>query len=150
MCSTNFSSNRFSTSSLLPSSLPTPFHSLPSFLTWFHEKTSSSSLSLRRSYSWTLYPSTSSSWRNKVYSKEELQEHQPVLFMLQGFSGIPLWGPAQNPLREMNIQVILPVVDLQNYEVGLFNYSLQYSFSFFVSINFNTANKVSTISSFNT
>ena len=56
--------------------------------------------------------------------------------MLQGFSGIPLWGPAQNPLREVNIQVILPVVHLQTYEVGLFYIILSYSHTFLFSLQF--------------
>ena len=44
--------------------------------------------------------------------KEELRTQRPVLFMLQGFSAVPLWGPSQSPLRSLHVTLRMPAVTM--------------------------------------
>lgn len=67
------------------------------------------SILISRSYNWIWFPSTSQSkWRYQVLNKEEVSMKQPVLFMLQGFSSVPMWGPIRNPLTGIDITADMP------------------------------------------
>lgn len=67
------------------------------------------SIVISRSYNWIWFPSTTQSqWRFHVLDKQEVSMKQPVLFMLQGFSSVPMWGPIRNPLAGIDITADMP------------------------------------------
>ena len=100
-CSTSFSRT-------VHASAPSFAVSLPAFLSHFRSVAACVSPVVRRSYAWSCSPP--SAWRHRILGKEELRERQPVLFMLQGFSAVPLWGPSQSPLRSLNVTLRMPAV----------------------------------------
>ena len=63
---------------------------------------------MRRGYAWSCSPP--SAWRHRLLGKEELRQREPVLFMLQGFSAVSLWGPSQSPLRSLTVTLRMPVM----------------------------------------
>ena len=103
---TNFQSEHFV-------ECPPHCQNIPSIVLWFSSKTGadSESIIVSRSYSWTWFPVTSKSkWRYQLLNKDEVRDQQPVLYMLQGFSSIPMWGPSQNPMSCIRIQADMPAI----------------------------------------
>ena len=100
-CSTSFSRRVYTS----PPALVT---SLESFLSHFCSISRCSSPQMRRGYAWSCSPP--SAWRHRLLGKEELRQREPVLFMLQGFSAVSLWGPSQSPLRSLTVTLRMPVM----------------------------------------
>ena len=100
-CSTVFSRRVYPS----PPALAT---SLESFLSHFRSVSRCSSPQVRRGYAWSCPPP--SAWRHRLLGKEELRQREPVLFMLQGFSAVPLWGPSQSPLRSLTVTLRMPAM----------------------------------------
>ena len=100
-CSTSFSRRVYTS----PPALVT---SLESFLSHFCSISRCSSPQMRRGYAWSCSPP--SAWRHRLLGKEELRQREPVLFMLQGFSAVSLWGPSQSPLRSLTVTLRMSVM----------------------------------------
>ena len=69
------------------------------------------SIIVSRSYTWFWFPSLpQSQWKYHIPTKEEVRQKQPVLFMIQGFSSVVMWGPVHNPLTGLEMTIEMPSI----------------------------------------
>lgn len=86
---------------------------IPSLVSWFSCQTNTpqDDIVVSRSYDWIVTYSSHASWRFNQMDKEVQQRQQPVLFMLQGFSSVALWGPSICPLSALSLSITMPPVE---------------------------------------
>ena len=97
-CSTTFSSSFYRR-------CPDFCADIPSLVSWFSCQTNTpkDKVIVSRSYDWIVTYSSHASWRFNQMDKEIQQRQLPVLFMLQGFSSVALWGPSVCPLAALSL-----------------------------------------------
>ena len=105
-CSTTFSSSFYRR-------CPDFCTDIPSLVSWFSCQTNTpqDAIIVSRSYDWVLTYSSHASWRFNPMDKEVQQHQLPVLFMLQGFSSVALWGPSICPLSALSLSITMPPVE---------------------------------------
>ena len=85
--------------------MPAVFSTIASAVSSFAANTNTPAEAVRvaRCYTWHWIPSTSEPWRFHFLDKEALRQENPLLFILQGFSSVPLLGPVACPLDYLDI-----------------------------------------------
>lgn len=105
-CSTTFSSSFYRR-------CPDFCADIPSLVSWFSCQTNTpkDKVIVSRSYDWIVTYSSHASWRFNQMDKEIQQRQLPVLFMLQGFSSVALWGPSICPLAALSLSIAMPPIE---------------------------------------
>lgn len=82
-------------------------------MSWFSCQTNTpkDKVIVSRSYDWIVTYSSHASWRFNQMDKEIQQRQLPVLFMLQGFSSVALWGPSICPLAALSLSIAMPPIE---------------------------------------